>query len=203
MSESKAETTHNPKDEAPEGALAKLPAQWRVTKDELGDPRLDLWEDLGFVYEIGPKTLGVWFNRGIGHRVRLWRRKWGRVDLRQEGDYEGVIAWPADDPRTPELLEWLRAKRRRQVGKAERRRLAKMSRKHSPLRPGRLKTRASPISESEINPPNERERQQPDPEVGSAGLCTMAHAENRPKDRGPGGLAHAGDERPGNDDLRR
>lgn len=107
--------------------LFRLSQRWRVVADECADPLIPLRAKRGFVYEIGADLLGIWLNRARGRWIRKFRERFGFVDVRQQGDHEAVLGWPANHPRTDEMLALLGARSRRYGVKATNGQLAALA----------------------------------------------------------------------------
>ena len=76
--------------------IERFVEKFRVKRDECGDPYIPCAGQRGdFVYEIGPKHLGVWIHTSQPNKTfNTINRKWGCVDCPQMGEDELIIRYP-------------------------------------------------------------------------------------------------------------
>ena len=104
--------------------LEQIKDQFRVRRDEQGDPRLECRN--GFVYDHGAKSLGVWINsRRPLRSFEAIRTLWPTVRLVQMGDAELTMVFePADMPEAVRFLRSIGAHRRRKLSQEHKEKLA-------------------------------------------------------------------------------
>ncbi len=76
--------------------IEKYGEKFRITKDECGDPKIEC--GLGFVYEIGEKTLGAWLESKAPNKTAATiKAKCPESYVTLQGDHELIIAHPCGD----------------------------------------------------------------------------------------------------------